>query len=316
MSAVFASELTHVVYTEASWSLLRPSRLRFQMADPARRPKRPNPAVLVAAIGGASTILAASLSSPLWRPLLAGAEDSTPRIEQAEARISKRILYARILQFRDKRLGAPPVNPNAYVGWMDSRIRTIGTPIYDEGLYVDALYLYPHRQEHLKASLQSSGIADMDVLYPREAMLSVDREAYDRSEGHRLDYELKLRNRAQDGKSTFFEYVITSRHYYNGYQYASGRYQSDGGVTISQATDEVILIFDFTALAAVGQEGVDYDAVFKVKPHAVIRDPEGARTIAASTFEKGVLVARIAELKLRSYVLCDWEWATEDDDAG
>jgi hypothetical protein len=280
------------------------------MPEPVEAGKRTRPEILAALITAFAGLLAAVIASPycsvIWAP--SNPANSKPEASERpiegkrEATVDRRILYARMLDFRDRRLKQTPIK-NAQVGLRDTEIRNTPRDIYDEALYLDVLYLNAHTQDVLKASLQSSGITDLTALFPLG--LSIDREGYERQGGRALKYDVMLKDTGPNGDVVFHQYIVLGRHYYNGFQSnPDGRgYQSDGGIIIHTETKSAMLIFDFSAL--------DYEKVFSVKPRLVLRREDRTQEEIPSQYRNGVLVGQSHKPPLNSYILCDWEWATE-----
>ena len=225
--------------------------------------------------------------------------------------VQRRIVYMRLLEFSDRRVNPDePLKRSAHVGAKNSAIREVPRDIFDEALYLDVLYLHPHKKTTLTSFLSSSGIVDMDAIIPNGEHLRVDLDDYQRSSGGHLAFDLTLRNVDEvSGLEAFHQYVITSRHYYNGYQYDDDgdKYQSDGGLLIDSETDQVTLICDFTAL--------DDGTFFRdgVEPKAIVISKDGGRLTLADPYVNGVLTAIVPEPEVGSRLLCDWEWPTESE---
>ncbi len=200
---------------------------------------------IIAAVG--AIVVAAIEFGPTWIPIING---SSPELS-----IQRRILYMSLREFRDRRLDQKPFKQQAYVGLDNSTVRAAPTDLYDEAQYLDVLYLNPHETEEYVSELHSSGIADIDAVIPWNLRTTISR--YDLSSGGELDYRLILTG-GTPSEPPFHNYVILSRHYYNGYQYDGTVYQSDGGMDITYPTEEAILICDFT--------GLDYNNLLAKSP--------------------------------------------------
>ena len=103
---------------------------------------------LAASIAGVFAIVTALIATD-WFPQMLGF-----RID--EIRVSRNILYARILYFRDREKGQDPIMEKE-VGVIGSKFRET-RKIYDEGLYMSAYYLTPHTREGMTVHAHSSGV--------------------------------------------------------------------------------------------------------------------------------------------------------------
>ncbi len=245
-----------------------------------------------ALIGAIGTIFAATVAGLVttdWFPELLGYRTSEIHVKRTE-------LYARILYFQDRAKGGIPFQKKR-VG-LDGSQSQREVQLFDEALYIRAYYLRRHKVEKMPLAASSSGIVDVTPIIPSAA--EFDTEMYDDSEGAILHYLLDIKDK---------EYVLIAYHYYNGYQYnkTHNRYESDGGIHIKFPTDEVIVIFDFTAL--------NYSSKYLLRsdPKLFIRPAKGEkRRQLPATYVKGVLVSSpILKPPVGAIIHADWEWSSE-----
>ena len=243
-----------------------------------------------ALIGAIGTIFAATVAGLVttdWFPELLGYRTSEIHVKRTE-------LYARILYFQDRAKGGIPFQKKR-VG-LDGSQSQREVQLFDEALYIKSYYLRRHKVETMPLGGFSSGIIDVTPIIPSEA--GFDTDAYDKSGGHTLPFTLDIKDK---------EYLLVAYHYYNGYQYNKkfNRYESDGGIHIKFPTDEVIVIFDFSAL--------NYSSLLESDPKLFIRKAKGEepRQLPAN-YVKGVLVSSpILNPPVDAIIHADWEWSSE-----
>ena len=214
--------------------------------------------------------------------------------------IKRAVVYAKILFFRDRRVGEPYMAQKT-LKLIGGEIEKPSEQLYDEAFYLRAYYLHSAHPDRLKFEGHSSGIVDISPILPSSA--SFETHLYRQSGFQRLSYETEVRDQ---------DYVLVAHHYYNGFQFneKTSKYESDGGVHFSYAVDEAVIIFDFSALTN-GKS----DSTFRLKgnPNLWIRRSHNeAPSVLESRFVNGVLTSKtIEKVGEGTHVYCDWEWETE-----
>lgn len=218
----------------------------------------------------------------------------------APTSIKRAVVYAKILFFRDRRVGEPYMTQKT-LNLIGGEIEKPNEKLYDEAFYLRAYYLHSPHPDRLKFEGHSSGVVDVSPILPSSA--SFETHLYRQSGFQRLPYETEVHDQ---------DYVLVAHHYYNGFQFneKTSKYESDGGVHFSYAADEAVIIFDFSALT----NGAS-DSTFRLKKNPnlwIRRAPNEVPSILESRFVNGVLTSKnIEKISEGTHVYCDWEWDTE-----
>lgn len=212
--------------------------------------------------------------------------------------IERAVIYAKILYFRDRKVGEQHMIGKALQLAGGENIEN--EKLYDEAFYLRAYYLRTPHPDKLKFEGHSSGIIDVSPILPNSA--SFETHLYKQSGYQQLKYESNVQRQ---------DYVLVAHHYYNGYQFneKTGKYESDGGVHFSYPAEEAVVIFDFSAIDGGMPES---EHRLKGAPRMWIKRPSGDRAPVETRYTNGILTSvRIENIPEGTHIYCDWEWVTE-----
>lgn len=243
-------------------------------------------------IGGIFVIVAGVINNP--RIL----EDLGYR--KSEIEFERVILYAQILNFRDKKSNEGKPLFKKQVGLNETSVRKF-IDIYDEALYIKAYYIKKHKVSEIELHATSSGITGINPILPNSYIFDqTAKEQYEKTKGKILNFKFNLKK-----GDSFIDYLLYKIYYFNAYQYnpTKKKYESDGGIHLDHHTDELIIIFDFSNL--------DYKNIFNSEPK-IIQIKGQSHIPKPAIYDKGIIVSEpILDIPKGSVFHCDWEWKIE-----
>ena len=209
------------------------------------------------------------------------------------------VLHCKVRVFQDRAVAASPVYHSMAGQPGSSLVAKVG--VFDDTEYTFSYDFYPHREPFFGLEFHTSGLGEAHSVYPSNFTLGEDYEEYEKSNGKILSRQIDLK----DDDGNFMEHVLTTARSVNGLQKKlnSDNYESDVGLHIRHETDVAEILVDFSS--------IDYEKDLAGEPKVYLVTSDHPRILLGSSFENGVVKAKVTRPPPKSAVVCDWRWSSE-----